>query len=127
MDDVQLAIRNVHTSGIFHRHVSENMDQYIIPSPHLPQLFQHLKNGNKKLFLCTNSDFQYANKTLSYILKLPYSHCGTSWKNIFDISICSSRKPDFYKSQRPFRKWNCDTDRSVSCLYCKSDNLEFIY
>ena len=90
------------------------MDQYITPSPQLPQLFHHLKSANKSLFLCTNSGFQYVNKTLSYILKIPYTYTGSHWKDIFDLSICLSSKPDFYTSQRPFRKWNFETDSPMS-------------
>lgn len=114
IDDVQSAIRDVHVSGLLHNTVMADLDRYIAPSPDLPRLFQHLKSGGKKVFLCTNSGYKYANTTLSHILNLPYSASGASWKEIFDVTMCSSSKPDFYFSKRPFRRWNCELESPSS-------------
>jgi hypothetical protein len=110
IDDVQTAIKDVHVSGMLHNTVMADLDRYINPSPDLPRLFNHLKDSGKKLFLCTNSGFKYANTTLSHILNLPHSPSGSSWKEIFDVTMCSSSKPDFYFSKRPFRRWNYELD-----------------
>lgn len=110
IDDVQNAIRDVHVSGLLHNTVIADLDKYITPSPDLPRLFNHLKNGGKKLFLCTNSGFKYANTTLSHILKIPYTPSGSKWKEIFDVTMCASSKPDFYFSKRPFRRWNYELE-----------------
>lgn len=33
---------------------------------------------------------------------------------MFDIVICTSQKPDFFCSKKPFRKWNFETDRPTA-------------
>lgn len=45
---------------------------------------------------------------------------SSAWRSYFDMIICSSDKPNFYTSKRPFRKWNvamgCPSTISVSSL-----------
>lgn len=108
VDDVQAAIAEVHTSGVMHSRVMDNMAKYIIPSQDLASTLQHLKNGGKDLFMCTNSGCQYTATVLAYALGLPAG--DTSWKELFDVIICSAKKPSFFSSNRRFRKWSLATN-----------------
>ena len=108
IDDVQSAIRNVHISGMMHSAVMENLDRYIIPNPKLPEVFTHLAKGDKRFLLCTNSGFNYTNKALSHVLKIPFKKSGKEWRDIFDIVICSASKPNFYFNKSNFRVWNVE-------------------
>jgi HAD superfamily 5'-nucleotidase-like hydrolase len=54
IDDVQAAIREVHVSGLMHNAVINDLDRFVNYNPLLPDLLNHLKQGGKKLFLCTN-------------------------------------------------------------------------
>ena len=105
---MQAAIREVHVSGAMHSRVVSNMEKYIIPSPDLADTLQHLKSGGKDLFMCTNSGCQYATSVLAFALGLPAG--DNSWKDLFDVVICSARKPDFFSSNRRFRKWSLATN-----------------
>lgn len=53
-DDVQAAVRDVHVSGFMHLAIMQDLERYLIPSPQLEEMLVHLKEGGKKLFLCTN-------------------------------------------------------------------------
>lgn len=114
MDDIEAAIREVHTSGLMHNAILDDLPKYINSSPKLMDLFQHLHDGGKKMFLCTNSSYKYADKVLSYILGMSMGpNKGTSrhkWRDIFDVVICSASKPSFYNTKQPFRQWNTDSD-----------------
>lgn len=60
---------------------------------------------------------------------LPYSDAGlqyitssSEWRDLFDWVIVSSRKPDFYRSERPFRRtseptWNAVTEFEPGKVY----------
>lgn len=108
VDDVQAAIREVHVSGAMHSRVVGNMEKYIIPSPDLAHTLQHLRRGGKDLFMCTNSGCQYATSVLAFALGLPAG--DNSWKELFDVVICSAKKPDFFSSNQRFRKWSLATN-----------------
>ena len=108
VDDVQAAITEVHTSSVMHNAVMQNLSKYILPSPDLEKTLQHLRDGGKKLFLCTNSGCRYAATVMAFALGLPPG--DTSWKDLFDVVICSAGKPNFFSSNKRFRKWNLATD-----------------
>lgn len=108
VDDVQGAIGKVHTSGLMHNAVMENLERFIVPNPKLPDLFNHMSKGGKKFLLCTNSGFTYTNKALSHVLKIPFKKTGSDWREIFDIVICSASKPSFYFDKSRFRLWNTE-------------------
>lgn len=119
VEDVQAAIRDAHVSGAIQSVIVSKPELYIKRSPHLAQTLLHLRRSNKKLFLCTNSTFAYADKALRYVLgidnmqrlsrpeELPFK----DWRDLFDIVICSANKPEFYSSRKPFRRWNTENDR----------------
>lgn len=116
IEDIQTAIKNVHTSGILPETIMNEPDKFINPSPLLADMLEHFRRGGKQIFLCTNSGYSYANKALSHVLKIPYSPSGNEWRDIFDLVICSASKPHFYFTSTPFRQWNTLTDSSTPIL-----------
>lgn len=54
IDDIQSAVREVHISGMMHNAVIADLDRFVNSNDRLPELLHHLKQGGKKLFLCTN-------------------------------------------------------------------------
>lgn len=55
--DVKNSVQNCHP--VMHRIVSENVEEYIEKNPDLVKFFQRLVNAGKKLFLVTNSPFNF--------------------------------------------------------------------
>ena len=62
-----------------------------------------LNLNNKKVFLITNSPYWFVNYGMQ-------SLCGSDWQDLFDLVICNARKPDFFKSGNPFRRFEIKTN-----------------
>lgn len=100
IEDVRTAISDVHTSGVLHTAVVKDMQKYIQPSPAVLDMLTYFRTANKTVFLCTNSAFPYADRVMTHITG------QSQWRQLFDFVICSARKPDFFFSKMPFRRWN---------------------
>src|SRR5207248_8644429 len=77
--------------------------------PPLPTLFPYttlfrslhkLRSGGKKLFVLTNSLWDYTDSVMSFLLdgRLPEY---PSWRNYFDYVVVGAMKPAFFAEQRP--------------------------
>lgn len=55
--DIKQSVRSSHP--VMHKIVSENVKEYIEPNEMLNKYFEKLKSANKKLFLVTNSPFNF--------------------------------------------------------------------
>lgn len=97
VEDVLQAISHVHTSGEMHKTVVRDPPTYMLPSPHLRETLMRFRDVGKKLFLCSNSNFEYVSGGLQFLL-------GADWQEFFDVVIVSAGKPGFYTSNRPFRQ-----------------------
>ena len=74
----------------------------IIKDKYLPNTLVRLIDGEKKLFLLTNSDYVYTEAVLSYLLE--ESHIEfPSWKDYWDWIFVSSQKPSFFFGDEPFK------------------------
>ncbi|GLD92178.1 hypothetical protein PINS_up000711 [Pythium insidiosum] len=96
VEDVHAAITQVHTSGHMHKAVAKDLPRYVEPSPMLLPFLERIRNSGKKMFLCTNSSFQYIDAGLRYMI-------GDDWRELFDVVLVSARKPKFYTRNRSFR------------------------
>lgn len=101
INDIQEAIRDVHISGLLHNNILQNKEKYIFYNQNLLSMLKYLKKNNKKLFLCTNSNYRFLEGAFSYATDLKENE---DWKDLFDVIICSAQKPDFFKSKKQFRK-----------------------
>uniref|UniRef100_A0A7S3GVC7 Uncharacterized protein n=1 Tax=Spumella elongata TaxID=89044 RepID=A0A7S3GVC7_9STRA len=104
VDDVQKAISDVHINGSMQGEVLSDPQRYIKNSPDLGNMLTHVKESGKQSFLCTNSTFAYSNRAMNHALGLKAE--STEWRDLFDVVICSAKKPDFYKSRQPFREYD---------------------
>ena len=105
-------------SGALHTAIVQDLPRYVAPAPHLPDLLARLSNAGKRFFLCTNSGFDYSNRTLSHLLDISYCPTGHGWRDLFDLVICSANKPSFYThcgESLPFREWNVTTNSASTC------------
>ncbi|KAI8145840.1 HAD-superfamily hydrolase [Fennellomyces sp. T-0311] len=117
-DDVSQAARILHSGanmsgaygigGRLHHAVLADISQYLEKSPKLVGFLEKLKKSGKKTFLLTNSSLPFIDKGMQYITSSP------DWRDLFDCVIVSARKPDFYRSRRPFRRAQEPTWDSVN-------------
>lgn len=102
-DDVNHAASILHTGahgigGTLHMAVMEDVSVYLERAPQLVGYLENLRKNGKKTFLLTNSSFAFINKGMSYLTS------SDDWMDLFDCVIVSARKPEFYRSERPFRR-----------------------
>uniref|UniRef100_A0A3Q2CP00 5'-nucleotidase domain containing 3 n=1 Tax=Cyprinodon variegatus TaxID=28743 RepID=A0A3Q2CP00_CYPVA len=94
--DVKEAIRDVHVKGIMYRAIESTIDYHAV----LKKLSAH----GKKMFLITNSPFDFVDRGMTYIV-------GKDWRDLFDVVIVQADKPSFFNDRRkPFRRV---TDKGV--------------
>ncbi|KAJ2078477.1 hypothetical protein H4R24_004455 [Coemansia sp. RSA 988] len=101
-EDIRAAGESIHKGdGIslspLHTVIMNNISDYLNRAPELLQILNTLKSEGKRLFLLTNSGYQYVDKGLTYMFNTP------EWRDVFDVVIVGARKPGWYLSHRPFR------------------------
>ncbi|WP_224363072.1 HAD-IG family 5'-nucleotidase [Hyalangium versicolor] len=108
-DNIREAIDTVHRDNSLKREVRKDLSRYIFQDPELGPTLHKLRSGGKRLFLLTNSAWDYTDAVMRYLLgdKLPeYS----SWRNYFDFIVTAAGKPGFFSDQRPFLELDSSTE-----------------
>ena len=77
-----------------------NLYKYIYRRPEVREWLLTLREQGCRLFLVTNSHFDYTDLLLSYSF-------GEDWRSLFDISIVYAQKPSFFKNFNSFKGFLC--------------------
>jgi HAD superfamily 5'-nucleotidase-like hydrolase len=112
-DDVRAAIDWVHGHGSLKSSVMTDVGRYLQPDPELGLALLRLALGGRRLILLTNSEWNYADAICSFLFDglLPgLSH----WRELFDLVLVRSRKPDFFRSNQPFVELAADGAETAS-------------
>lgn len=96
-EDIRAACDWMH-AGELKRRTLANIGLYVEQDVRLCSLLDRLRGNGAKVFLLTNSDFEYSNAIMSYILELPRPD-GTirKWTSYFDYIVTDARKPLFFQ------------------------------
>lgn len=110
-DDIRDSIDTVHRDNSLKKVIRENIGRYIFKDPELGPALHKLRSGGKKLFVLTNSLWDYTNAVMSYLLDgvLPEY---PSWRNYFDHIITGGAKPGFFSEGKPFLEIDSTTDEN---------------
>jgi HAD superfamily 5'-nucleotidase-like hydrolase len=100
-DDIREAIDTVHRDNSLKREVRKELGRYIFQDPELGPALHKLRSGGKKLFLLTNSAWDYTDAVMRYLLDGQVAEYP-SWRNYFDYIVTLAAKPAFFSEQRPF-------------------------
>jgi HAD superfamily 5'-nucleotidase-like hydrolase len=100
-DDIRDAIDTVHRDNSLKTVIRRDITQYIFKDPELGPALHKLRSGGKRLFLLTNSAFDFTRAVMSYLLDQVVPEYP-SWRNYFDFVVTDARKPEFFSGQRPF-------------------------
>ncbi|XP_016330725.1 5'-nucleotidase domain-containing protein 3 isoform X2 [Sinocyclocheilus anshuiensis] len=112
--DVKEAIGDVHVRGIMYRAVEADIEKYICYGEQTHAVLRKLSKNGKKMFLITNSPFDFVDRGMNYIV-------GKDWRDLFDVVIVQADKPGFFNDRRkPFRRV---TDKGV-LLWDRIHHLE---
>lgn len=94
-DDVKNAIDLAHRDGSLKDQVKAKIDDFIIQDPGVAKLLERFKRYGKKLWVITNSDYNYTKLLLDHTIS-PYLKEHKSWTEVFDLVITFSKKPRFF-------------------------------
>ncbi len=110
-DDIREAIDTVHRDDSLKAVIRKDIGKYIFKDPELGPALHKLRSGGKKLFLLTNSLWDYTRVVMEYLLDgvLPEY---PSWRNYFDFVIAGASKPGFFGEGKPFVELDATTDEN---------------
>ncbi len=98
--DIRECIDAVHRDDTLKEEVKKDLTRYVTRDLELGPALHKLRSGGKKLFLLTNSLWDYTDAVMRFVLDgvLPEY---PSWRNYFDIVITGAGKPGFFSERRP--------------------------
>ncbi|XP_052558272.1 cytosolic purine 5'-nucleotidase-like isoform X5 [Tympanuchus pallidicinctus] len=112
--DVREAMDQVHLSGCLKEKTLENLEKYVVKDPRVPLLLSRMREVGK-VFLATNSDYNYTDAIMSYLFDFSDADkTGTPprpWRSYFDLIVVDTRKPLFFAEGTVLRQVNTDTGK----------------
>jgi 5'-nucleotidase len=99
--DIRTAIDEAHRDDTLKSVIKADLPAYIAKDPLLGETLHKFRSSGKKLFLLTNSLYDYTTVVMSYLLD-GERKAYPSWRNYFDIVIVGGAKPAFFNELRPF-------------------------
>jgi HAD superfamily 5'-nucleotidase-like hydrolase len=106
--DVLEALDISHRDGSLKGEVRKNVAKYILPDPESVAALENFKSYGKKLWVVTNSDYDYTRLLLDFAIT-PYLKKHESWRDLFDLTITAASKPRFFTDRLPFLAIDPDT------------------
>jgi 5'-nucleotidase len=105
--DIRECIDLAHRDGSIKVTVAADMKAFIERDESLAETLHKFRSSGKRLFLLTNSAWDYTNPVMSYLLDgvLP---AYPSWRNYFDVIVVSAAKPLFFTEENPFIELDAD-------------------
>ncbi|KAL0480681.1 5'-nucleotidase [Acrasis kona] len=94
-DDLREATHESHMDGSIKDTILKDISKYIKRNDKLALLFHRMRQQGRKVFLMTNSEFNYTNAVMSYLLD-NIRDDYPSWRTYFDIIITNAMKPRFF-------------------------------
>ena len=107
-DDVIDALDEAHRDGSLKSEVRRNLPHYIIKDENVVRGLEKFKKHGKKIFVLTNSDFEYTKLLLDYAIN-PFLKDKQTWLDLFEVVITFAQKPKFFYDNGKFLKVNSET------------------
>ncbi|XP_016093836.1 5'-nucleotidase, cytosolic II, like 1 [Sinocyclocheilus grahami] len=110
--DIRDAMDYLHDTGTLKERTLKNLDKYVIKDPRLPVLLSRIKEV-AKVFLATNSDFNYTEAIMKYLLDFPSGSKNPKklWRSYFDLVVVDTKKPLFFAGGTVLRQVDTDTGK----------------
>jgi 5'-nucleotidase len=110
-DHIRECIDLAHRDGSIKTIVSEELPGYVERDEGLAETLHKFRSSGKRLFLLTNSAWDYTSRVMHYLLGReparggePSAHPSPypSWRHYFDVIVVSAGKPEFFTEEHPF-------------------------
>ncbi len=99
--NIRAMIDKAHRDDTLKRRIRSDLKRFFDVDPDLAPMLERMRSQGKKLFLLTNSYWDYTDRVLSHLLDSRLSN-HKRWLELFDCIVVGSRKPDFHTSNAPF-------------------------
>jgi HAD superfamily 5'-nucleotidase-like hydrolase len=99
--DVRHAIDLCHRDGSIKLRVAESPDLFIERDPFLIDTLERFRKTGRKLFVVTNSLWDYTHVVMNYLFGNDTRTLNESWLEHFDVVVTGSAKPSFFVSTNP--------------------------
>ena len=111
--DVREGIDLSHRDGSILDAILSDLPRYVYRDPMLGRTLHQLRSAGKKVFLLTNSQPDYTERMMTYLLgdTLPQYR---DWRGYFDLVLCAAKKPTFFTGEAPFEEVLEDGDRRAA-------------
>ncbi|KAG1672418.1 hypothetical protein FOA52_013203 [Chlamydomonas sp. UWO 241] len=98
--DLRTAVDMCHRDGSLKKAVATNPEKFIHYDPLLPQVLKSYRTNGRKVFLATNSLWDYTHVVMNYLL-LGKSGSSKSleWLSYFDLVMVGCGKPAFFQGR----------------------------
>uniref|UniRef100_A0A182IWU1 Uncharacterized protein n=1 Tax=Anopheles atroparvus TaxID=41427 RepID=A0A182IWU1_ANOAO len=111
--DVRGAVDWVHIYGNLKQKTLENLDYYVKKDERLPMVLSRIRESGAKLFLLTNSDYNFTDSIMTFLFDFPHGakpdEPHRDWKTYFDTIVVDARKPLFFGEGTIMRQVNTTT------------------
>ena len=99
--DVRESIDEAHRDDSLKSIIRGDLGRFIEVDRDLPQTLHKLRSSGKRLFLLTNSLWDYTDPVMRFMLDGKLA-AYASWRSYFDIIIVGGSKPAFFTDRHPF-------------------------
>jgi HAD superfamily 5'-nucleotidase-like hydrolase len=104
-NDLNECLDRAHRDGSLKDQVRAHLDDFIIKDPDTVAGLERFVKHGKKVFVLTNSDYDYTKLLLDYAIN-PFLKEHGSWRDLFEFVITSAQKPRFFYDKLKFLKIN---------------------
>jgi HAD superfamily 5'-nucleotidase-like hydrolase len=99
--DIRMSIDEAHRDDTLKSVIKADLPGFIVKDPELGETLHKFRSSGKKLFLLTNSLWDYTDAVMTFLLD-EKRRAYPSWRHYFDVVIVGGAKPAFFNEQRPF-------------------------
>ncbi|XP_018917824.2 cytosolic purine 5'-nucleotidase isoform X5 [Bemisia tabaci] len=111
--DVRSAVDWIHIQGDLKSETIKNLDEYVKKDERLPMILTRIRESGAKVFLLTNSDYNFTDKIMTYLFDFPHGarpdEPHRNWKTYFDLIVVDARKPLFFSEGTLLRQVDTHT------------------
>lgn len=98
--DIRKCTDESHKDGSIKKEILSDPERFIHQDPDLAPMLHRLRSAGKKLFLLTNSHWDYTRQIMSFLLDGKNSSY-TNWRHYFDAVVVDAQKPAFFSGSHP--------------------------
>ncbi len=99
-NDVLEALDISHRDGTLKSQVKKNVKKFIVQDEKAVVALERFKKHGKKLWVITNSDYEYSKLLLDYAIN-PFLKNHKHWSELFNIVVTAANKPKFFTDKMP--------------------------